>query len=1171
MKICRSFLLLLLVVTAVLALSSAAVAADISGTVTYYGEKTGRIFITLESQYNSSQAYGTSIVSSGTFTIRGVPEGGYTLIVRLDAVGNRERHPADPIYIDSSIYVPANDVSGVNLYLDDPSPAAPQPPATLDTIPGDSSNFLMWEPQRDQNGVHGSETFDLYWSTDPSFLASWPTVSADGSITGIKSSDNDNGYFHTGLTNGQTYYYLMTGTTGTLVSTATVTAVVAPASPVGGYEVSGTITASGFDPAGSTLYAVLYSDTDGVYYSIINNPVSSQTFTVAGVPDGTFFVYPIYDMNGNGLMDAGDVSPGDGMPSQVTVNGSNVSGVAATLTAAAGSAMAGTSHWKRDNGCSEGYSINLRAEDGLKLIANVALTSAPTNSVAINGPIDLGSNQWGEFSYYTQTTGRPAVGDSFSFDVEYIDGSTETLNAQVTAVLDDFPVPVSPVGMIANESTPTFTWSAPSSSPSYEYTYQMYLYGQNTNWSVWDMPSSKLSAVYNENGEANPSTLNSNASYEWSITLRDDDGNEAQTQVNFGMGSGISGTVTNGSTGVGCVQVSVVSAANGSPIAWTRTNPDGTYNVGVTAGAYKVEFMGNYAGYISEWYDNQTDWTAANTVTVLADQTTGGINAVLSQAGSISGQVTNGTSGIANVWVEVYDASTYGHLGSSQTDADGNYTIGGLPTGTYKVVFGGVAGYSMEWYDDAQDQASATSVPVTAGSPTTGVDAVLSASGDIAGTVTDGANGIQYMNVSACRWDVGTQMCSPYYYAMTDSSGNYSLTGLPTGQYKVQFNGEGVYLSEWYNDTQDMNLATVIGVSAGATTSGINAVLTQAGAISGRVTSNGTTGIPSAPVSVVNASTGAYIQSTMTDPAGYYTVNIAAGQYKVSFDATGFITEWYNDKTSFESADTVTVTGGIMTNSIDAVLSLAGPQPSPNILWRNTATGDVYLWTMNGTAQTGGVTIGNIPDPSWQVVGEADFNNDGSPDILWRNSTTGDVYVWTMTGTTHTGGLAIGNIPDPAWQIAATGDFNNDGSPDILWRNSDTGDVYVWIMTGTTHTGGVIIGNIPGPAWQIVGAADYTLDSNPDILWRNSTTGDVYVWTMTGTTHTGGVTIGNISDPAWQIVATGDFNGDVNNDILWRNTTTGDVYLWTMTGTTNTSGVTIGNIPDSAWHIVGPK
>jgi hypothetical protein len=1134
MKIYRSFLLLLLlVVSAVLALSSAAVASDISGTVNYYGAKTGRIYVTLSSEYNSSQAYGVSIVSSGTYTIRGVPEGGYTLRAYLDAVGNREPHPSDPAFSDDSIYVPANDVSGVNITLADASPAAPQPPATLSVVPSDGSALLLWEPQRDQNGVHGSDTFDLYWSTNPSFLSSWPTISADGSITGIKSSDNDNGYFHTSLTNGQTYYYLMTGTTGTLVSTGTVTAVMAPAAPVGGYEVSGTITASGFDPAGSTLYALLYSDTDGVYYSIINNPISSQTFTIAGVQDGTFFVYPIYDMNGNGLLDMGDVRPSDGgAPSSVTVSGSNVSGVGATLTAAAGSAMAGTSHWKRDNGCSEGYNINLRAEDGLKLIANVALTSAPTNSVGINGPIDLAPNSWGEFYYYTQT-GRPGVGDSFDFAVEYADGSTETLNAQVTAVLDDFPVPGAPLGVTANEPTPTFTWSAPPSAPAYPYTYQLYLYGDNTNWDMWDMPSSRFSAVYNENDEANPATLSSNASYEWTITLRDDDGNEAQTQTRFGMGIGISGTVTDGSAGIGCVRVNVTPASQTMGIAETWTNPDGTYSIGgFGTGNYKVEFIGSAENYSSEWYDDQTSWSSANAVTVFTDQITSDIDATLVQGGSISGQVTNDTTGLPYAWVGVFDASTGSQIAGEMTDEDGYYSIRGLPTGSYKVAFGGVAGYAPEWYDNVPDQDSAAIVNVTAGSVTTGISAVLAAGGSISGTVTNGVSGIQFILVNACYWDAGQQMCAAYYNATTDSSGNYSINVLPAGQYKVYFDGQSSYTSEWYADATDMNSATVIGVSAGETVTGVDADLTPAGAIFGQVTSNGTTGIANVFISVcryvgptkqdcqygfpgymtditgyyiigglptgqyevrfdasttsyvsewyndsidqtgstlvsvvagsqtdgidailtqggsisgrvtngtngiaavcvtvADASTGDNVCFSQTDAGGYYTVNgLAGGQYKVSFGcAAGYVDEWYNDKPDLAAADEVTVTGGLTTNGIDAVLSASILSQSSKIgvfrgngSWLRDLNGN-RVWDAGDSSTKFGIE-GDIP-----VTG--DWNNDGITDVgVFRENGTwyldlNNNHLWDAGDITFRFGIA-GDIP-------VTGDWNNDGTTDV--------------------------------------------------------------------------------------------------------------------------------------------
>jgi hypothetical protein len=45
-----------------------------------------------------------------------------------------------------------------------------------------------------------------------------------------------------------------------------------------------------------------------------------------------------------------------------------------------------------------------------------------------------------------------------------------------------------------------------------------------------------------------------------------------------------------------------------------------------------------------------------------------------------------------------------------------------------------------------------------------------------------------------------------------------------------------------------------------------------------------------------------------------------------------------------------------------------------------------------------------------------DFNSDGHPDILWRNPATGDNYVWFMNGTTLTGSALLLNVPAP-WEI----------------------------------------------------------------------------------------------------------------------------------------------------------
>jgi hypothetical protein len=240
-----------------------------------------------------------------------------------------------------------------------------------------------------------------------------------------------------------------------------------------------------------------------------------------------------------------------------------------------------------------------------------------------------------------------------------------------------------------------------------------------------------------------------------------------------------------------------------------------------------------------------------------------------------------------------------------------------------------------------------------------------------------------------------------------------------------------------------------------------------------------------------------------------------------------------------------------------------------DILWRNTSSGDVAVWFLNGTTTTGTAIIGNAPYPTWQIAGTGFFNNDGNTDILWRNTSSGDVAVWFLNGTTVTGTATIGNAPYPTWQIAGTGDFNHDGKTDILWRNTSSGDVAVWFLNGTTVTGTAIIGNAPYPTWQIAGTGDFNQDGQTDILWRNTSTGLVATWFLNGTTVTGTAVIGHDSPPydTWQIAGTGDFTHDGKTDILWRNTSSGDIAVWFLNGTSEVSTAVIGTAPYNTWQI----
>jgi len=94
----------------------------------------------------------------------------------------------------------------------------------------------------------------------------------------------------------------------------------------------------------------------------------------------------------------------------------------------------------------------------------------------------------------------------------------------------------------------------------------------------------------------------------------------------------------------------------------------------------------------------------------------------------------------------------------------------------------------------------------------------------------------------------------------------------------------------------------------------------------------------------------------------------------------------------------------------------------------------------------------------------ADFNGDGKADILWRNTSTGQIQVWLMDGETATRGTIYNRILD--WDIEDVADFNNDGKADILWRDTSDGRTQVWLMDGETATRGTIYNRILD--WDIV-------------------------------------------------------------------------------------------------------
>jgi hypothetical protein len=253
---------------------------------------------------------------------------------------------------------------------------------------------------------------------------------------------------------------------------------------------------------------------------------------------------------------------------------------------------------------------------------------------------------------------------------------------------------------------------------------------------------------------------------------------------------------------------------------------------------------------------------------------------------------------------------------------------------------------------------------------------------------------------------------------------------------------------------------------------------------------------------------------------------------------------------------------------IDAIGDLNGDGDA-DFVFRNTQTGDVSGWLMNGLTPVQGAIIYSGLPATWQIQGIGDLDADGKADLVFRNVQTGDVSGWLMNGlAVAQAGIIYSGLP-VAWQIASTADLNGDGKIDLVFRNTQSGDVSGWLMDGVSLAGAAIIySNLPA-AWQIARAGDLNGDRNADLVFRNTQTGDVAGWLMNGLTVEQGAIIYAGLPAAWQIKSIGDLNGDGRADLLFGNAQTGDVSGWLMNGFSLAQGAIIYSRLPSLWQVQG--
>ena len=380
-------------------------------------------------------------------------------------------------------------------------------------------------------------------------------------------------------------------------------------------------------------------------------------------------------------------------------------------------------------------------------------------------------------------------------------------------------------------------------------------------------------------------------------------------------GGQISGKVTDFSTKIGTVGASVCAAGSGG-LRCATTGAGGEYTItGLGSGEYTVLFTSS-ANYLTQYYNGKATAEEANRVSVTAGATTAAINAAMHSGGQITGKVTDASTNGAVAGASVCASGSAG-LRCATTGVTGKYTIKGLATGGYTVLFSSSANYLSQYYDGKATAAEATPVSVTASGTVSEINAALQPGGKITGKVTDASTGEAVAEASVCASGSAGLGC-----ATTNSGGEYTITGLETGEYTVKFSA-ATYAAQYYDDQVIAAEAAPVFVTAGRTRSAINAALQPGAKITGKVTdASSSVAVAGA---LVCASGNAGLGCATTNSSGEYTITgLAAGGYTVKFSDATYVSQYFNGKTNASEATPLSVAAGATTPGINAALRLGG-------------------------------------------------------------------------------------------------------------------------------------------------------------------------------------------------------------------------------------------------------
>ena len=308
---------------------------------------------------------------------------------------------------------------------------------------------------------------------------------------------------------------------------------------------------------------------------------------------------------------------------------------------------------------------------------------------------------------------------------------------------------------------------------------------------------------------------------------------------------------------------------NGQALAGAAVSAAGINTTSLADGTYALSNLPAGSTTINASLSGYQSGSAAVTVVAAATTAAPAITLV-SGSGAISGTVKS-AAGTA-----IGGASVGYGGGTATTDANGNYTLTGVPVGTVQLV-ASAGGFQ-----------SVTQNVAVAGGKTSAANFTLSpaaAKGAVTGKITSASSGA-ILTGATVSWSGGS--------TTSNASGIYTLTNVTAGTQNITAVKTG-YLSH----------TLAINVTGGATST-LNIPIATAGKISVKVVAPSGAIVSGATVTIKGGSIATSVNG-LTGSTGFFTTNwIPVGTYTVSIAKTGHTTQ--TKTTTVPSGATVSLT-----------------------------------------------------------------------------------------------------------------------------------------------------------------------------------------------------------------------------------------------------------------------